>query len=131
MNSDGTSKGNGERYLTETQSEHFRIFDYLKSLLVAKPGYYRVIVFMISPYTIVQSNNQITKAQADSLFTAGADRPLARLLSYEFSANYGCSALIYQFVKPNEEDPAEELQPSPLTCRSHLEKAGIWANILK
>jgi len=125
INPDGTSKGNGERYLTETQSGHFGIFDYLKSLLIAKPGYYRVIVFIISPYVIVQSNNQITKAQADSFFTAGADRPLARLLSYQFSDKYACTALIYQFVKPNEEDPAKELQPSQLPVEVIFNKQGF------
>lgn len=131
INSDGTPEANGDRYLTGTQSQHFGMLDYIKSLFIAKPGYYRVIVFMISPYFIVQSNSEITKAQADSLFTAGADRPLERIISYEFSDRYECTALIYQFVKPNEEDPAKELQPSQLTCQTHLEKAGIWMNLSK
>lgn len=131
INKDGTPKNGAERYLTgDKDKPQFSLKEYLSSLLKAKPGYYRVMVFVISPYAITQDKIGLTKTQADSTFNAGATKPLGELLDKEFTADYDCTTLVYAFVKPNEEDPASELQPSPLTCQVHLEKSGIWPNLL-
>jgi hypothetical protein len=129
INLDGTSDSQ-QRYSTKTNRiTTFNIFNYLRSLFVASPGYYRVIVFIFSPYPIVQSQLQINKFQFDSIYTAGSDRPYLKVLPYEFSKDYECTAFIYEFIKPNKEDPPYQENPSPITCQLHLEKSGILSNL--
>lgn len=131
MNDDGTSVQGMDRYATNKNwATSFTLADYLKSLFVAKPGYYRLIVFTLCPYSITQANNTLTKSKADSLFAAGADRPEDNIMNYSFSKRYECTALIYQFIKPNQVDTAREFDPSTLTCQQHLDKSGIWPKLL-
>lgn len=128
INEDGTPDLKA-RYLSGDRNESFS--DYLLSLVRAKPGYYRVIVFIVSPYSIIQSKRELTKQASDSLYSEGSDRPYAYILPFHFSNNYQCTALIYQYKKSNQVDNAKEVIPSSLTCIQHLTKAGIWSNLLK
>jgi len=103
--------------------------DYMASLFRAKPGYYRMIVFMLSPYPVVQSDQSMSRQGSDSLFARGADRPAPNMESFPFSDRYACTALIYEYKKPNQEDAPKLVTPSPLTCEAHLKKAGIWQKL--
>lgn len=131
MNENGTSAQGEERYSTQQNRQHaFNIRDYFTSLFFARPGYYRLIVFMLCPYTVTQTNHGITKSTADTIFSNGADRPEEEILQYAFSQRYQCTVLIYQFIKPNQVDSAKEFDPSALTCQQHLEKSNIWPQLL-
>src|SRR5690606_19054147 len=70
--------------------------DYFMELFHPKPQYYRIIVFMISPVSIVQSRETMTAEAGRQLFERGADRPLTSLLHMPFSSSYECTALIYE-----------------------------------
>lgn len=126
INEDGTSDLTA-RYLSEYK--YRKLSDYLLSLIRAKPGFYRVIVFVISPYAITQSKQALSKQGSDSLYSEGSDRPYQEILSFPFSDKYQCTSLIYEFKKPNEEEDAKEILPSSITCMEHLTRAKIWSHL--
>lgn len=103
--------------------------DYLLSLFRAKPRYFRIIVFMISPTAVVQSGKPMTAAEGKTLFEGGADRPALTIMDFPFSDRYECTALIYECEKPNQEDDQVLVSPSALPCETHLKMAGIWQKL--
>lgn len=115
------------RYVEHSSYNGFS--DYVASLFRAKPGFYRMIVFVLSPYPLLQSDRALSRQGSDSLFARGADRPAPNMETFPFSDRYACTALIYEYKKPNQEDAPRLVAPSPLTCEAHLRKAGIWQKL--
>ncbi len=128
MNEDGSSDLKN-RYVEGTESD--KLWDYLKSLIKASPGFYRSIVFIISPNPIRQSTKGLSREASDSLFQNGTDRPYYEILSYPFSKRYECTALIYQYKKMNEVDDAVEISNAALPVIEQLSKAKIWSGLSK
>lgn len=126
MNEDGTSDLQN-RYVDGARPDKF--WDYIKSLIKARPGFYRSIVFIISPYPVIQSREGLSRDGSDSLYKSGSDRPYFEILNYTFSKLFECTALIYQYKKPNEVDGVFEINNSPMTVTDQLTKAGIWPGL--
>lgn len=124
IDSDGKPKP--DRWAVEpTRSRPFSLSDYLKALFTATPGYYRLVVFVVSPDSIVPSDVEVTAEEAFEWFTLGGDRLPEWIGRVDF-AGYACTALIYEFERSTEEDKPEIRSPGRIQARVHLELAGIW-----
>jgi hypothetical protein len=126
ISADGASKAPPARWSAEApRLEHFSLSDYVRALLTADPGYYRVVVFVVTDVPFAQSGAEPTMDQAQKWLGGGLNVLPASIASTPFSPNTVCTALIYEFTQSESRHPAL-LLPSPLDAHTHLVKSGLW-----
>src|SRR5262249_42008615 len=104
--------------------------DYLAALLSAKPGFYRVIVFIVTNVPFTQSDKKIGEEEAKAWTTRGANSLPENIKRQVFQSDFSCATLIYEFKKETADDKAEYVK-STLTGLQHLEKSTIFGNLSK
>jgi hypothetical protein len=134
FNPDGTCKEHPPRWeVTPTKSGGFVVTKYITDLFKAKPGKYRVIVFVVTDQSFAQENRRVTSAEAREWLRDGANRLSLEIAIQPFSAEHACTALVYEFTR-DENGPAAMLlsassTPPGLPARIHLEKAKLWEKL--
>lgn len=130
INRNGTSKAISERYSIGVRSlTKFSLGQYINALFNAREGFYRVIVFIVTPYPFSQAEQTVSREQADEWLRSGVNKLPFKIARIPYANNYSCTALIYEFVqKGMAEKPALKI-PSRLTGKQHLEKARIWEQL--
>jgi hypothetical protein len=110
-----------------TATESFSLISYLLALFRAKPGYYRLIVFIVTDNPFAQSDKAITSSKAVEWLHSGLNilPPFVREIPY--SPNFVCTAMIYEFKSEGDESIPQILLPSHLDAATHLSQSGIWA----
>jgi hypothetical protein len=128
IESDATSKRGRERWaLTTSRLVRFSLSSYLAALFRATPGYYRVIVFLVTPYPFAQSAAEVTQEEAMKWLSEGFNCLPGSIGDLDYSAEgYACTALIYEFERAAETEGARIQLPGRIPGRTHLVKAGIW-----
>jgi len=127
INRDGTSKEPPDRWAVEVQPlRKFSLKEYLTALFFANPGYYRIIVFIVSPHPFSQTDVKVSNIEAMAWHSAGLNELPDGIGALEYSEKYKCTALIYEFEQPNPGEPGKLKDPSNLQGRTHLEKANLW-----
>lgn len=127
MQADGASKAPPERWALEFKPlERFSLESYLRALFTANPGFYRIIVFVVTSQSFSQSPTGVTRDEALKWLQGGLDRLPAELAGRELTDRYACTALIYQFEQPASGEGAKLDVPSDLPGRIHLERAKLW-----
>ena len=131
INQDGTAKGPADRWSLEVpQMRKFSFSAYLTALFRARPGYYRVIVFVVTSKPFSQSNAKVTSKEAELWISSGLNALPEDIARGEYTSAHRCTALIYEF-KRLETQPAKFVDPSELTGQIHLEKSGLLAAFAK
>lgn len=126
ISEDGTSKASPARWSAAApRVEHFSISDYLRALLTANPGFYRVVVFVVTDVPFTESGKPASVADAQKWLTGGANVLPISIANASFGTNTVCTALIYEFTRNAGEGPTQ-LLPSPLDAHTHLIKSGLW-----
>jgi hypothetical protein len=130
INDDGTPKAGIQRWSIEVpRLARLSFTDYIHALFYAPPGYYRVIVFLITPHAFVQREEPVTAEQANHWAVEGGNLLPSSIASQHFSTEaYNCTAIIYEFARRTESDEPKILAPGRLQGRIHLEKAGGHIN---
>ena len=127
VESDGSPKQGPQRWIIEPQAlDRFSLTAYLAALFRATPGYYRVIVFVVTPYPFVQSGQKVTPEEANEWLSKGLNRLPEAICNIYLSEEYTCTALIYEFERSSETEEATLRYPGRIDGRTHLVKAGIW-----
>lgn len=129
INQDGTPKMPPARFALEPeQVSVFRPMDYLKALLNGVPGYYRVIVFILTDTPFQASGAKATEAQATAWVSSGVNVLPRTIGDLPFTRDVNCTALVYEFMrKPGADSDATEFaMPGHLDAMTHLQKSGIW-----
>jgi len=124
MNENGTSKESG-RWSVNPEIKIFSLRDYLQALFTAPHGHYRVIVFAVTTHPVRTSEEEVTRQQVTGWLSGGYRSLPNEIGRREFSVNYKCTALIYEF-KGNGKQSAF-VDPSELQGRTHLIKSGLLA----
>jgi hypothetical protein len=118
---DGTSKPVPDRWeLNVDLPDNFG--DYLRSLVNAPKGYFRVIVFLVTDINLAAANNNINRDALVELVSNGY-RYLPSLDNSTFTPNHRVTALIYEYKKVQGMDPV--LVTNRLTAKTHLVKSGL------
>lgn len=129
---DGTPKSGMERWSLKVDPvSQFSLGAYLKALFTAQPGYFRLIIFVISPDAVLTSDQPLEETQASTLLTFGMPQLPNRFDDEIFTAKHNCTALIYEFEKEKGIKEAKTLIPSSIPGAEHLAKAGIWKQLKK
>jgi hypothetical protein len=131
INLDGTPKTPPARWeLAMGPLRRFSLAGYLKVLLTASPGYHRIIVFIVTSHPFSQTDANVNEEQATNWLEGGFERLPSAVSELEFTEEYGCTALVYEFRTASGIVPTLSV-PSHLPGRIHLERANIWSALAK
>jgi hypothetical protein len=104
----------------------FSLENYIKRLLYAERGRYRLVTFVVTDMSFPTSDQTLTAKRASDLARRGALVLQAEEASQTYTPQFHTTALIYEFVKTNRPE-AQFVNPSSLPGWNHLEKAKIVA----
>jgi hypothetical protein len=124
IDEDGTSLDDADRWSVETSFGKLSWKKYLKSLFFSTPGYFRIIVFVVTDQPFTTSGEKVSKDAATKWLHKGLNVLPKEIGKVNFTSDYNCTALIYEFKKPESED-AFLLLPSSVTGSTHLKKSKI------
>lgn len=103
----------------------FSLGAYLRALFTAEPGYYRIVVFIVTEASFSEAEESISAEEARSWGAHGLKALPDSIAARAYHAGVVCTAMIYQFERrPGRQ--AEPLVPSPLDARAHLVQSGLW-----
>lgn len=125
INSDGTPITE-QRWLSADSSAGFSLEGYLRRLLYADPGRYRLVVFAVTDIPFSTSGEAMTARDASRMVSKGVNILPQTISTDLYSPQHRCTALVYEFRKTTAPQP-ELVAPSPLPGRDHLVKARMWA----
>ncbi|MEO6222601.1 MAG: hypothetical protein ABIP90_05075 [Vicinamibacterales bacterium] len=97
--------------------------DFLKALVVAPTGNYRVIAFIVTDVPWQQNAARPTDEQAEQWLSTGLNALPAAVRDMRYTADYQSTALVYQFAKDTA--GARFVEVSSADTIEHLDKAGL------
>jgi hypothetical protein len=101
--------------------------EFIRALMHAPPGLYRVIVIAVTSATITETEHEPSPQEAEGWLHRGEKFLPAWLAKRPLAADSHCEALVYEFRRPQKhEDPPEFLPTSSLGAPKHLAGAGLW-----
>jgi hypothetical protein len=126
INVDGSPVfGNGRFDTSYDPLSVFSVGNYLRALFLAPPGYYRVIAFIVTPIPFSATGGPITADTAAMWIAEGANILPPALAGRPYSANFVCTALIYEFEKRDAGSNPEERKPGRLSADVHLTRSRL------
>lgn len=126
IGADGTPSPEPARWSTELPpAENMNLLEFLRALVNAQPGYYRVIVFIVTDQPRSRDGDAATGEEAERWLAQGFDRLPRTIGQLLYGSEYRTIALIYEFRKRSNDSDAVFLENSRTEADTHLEKAGI------
>ena len=130
IDEDGTPKEGMQRWaLKQKPLRSFDLPEYFKRLFFAKVGYYRLIVFVITPYPFHFSKPKISEQEAKEWLHKGLNKLPKKTLKMKISQEYTCTALIYEFEKRDQKPIENVVVPGRLDAMTHLNKSTFLAKL--
>jgi hypothetical protein len=119
------------RWVTDgfASDSDFDLSIFIKRLFVAEIGYYRCIVFIVTPINYQINNNPPSKSEAQGWLFNGALSLPESIKKINLNDQYNYNALIYEFEKSQNANEATFINSSSNTVLVHLQKARILENI--
>jgi hypothetical protein len=133
FNQDGSSKQGNARWAAKpVRNEDFSIANYLKALFMPEAGFFRVLVFVVSPHYYgnnsgVTNNKEGIMGWLDNGYTSLPSIIGNRKLTEDTQIH----ALIYEFKVPDTNKKFTFSKPSELDGTTHLRMAKILDNLKK
>ena len=111
---------------------NFKLSEYLKELFFAKPGRYRIIMFLFSEYVEFEKGKPENNSKniRDQVFDAGSPN-----LNFQYSKKavpsnrYKLNVLVYEFEHSRKSGEVNFLVESAIQGRDHIKAAGIWSSL--
>jgi hypothetical protein len=123
---DGTPLNPPERW-TRAGVREDGVASLVWGLFFARPGYYRVIVFVIGGRPFAKGVNPATEEEATSWLTKSVDRLPPEIARLPYDSAEGCTALIYEFEAKQERQRSIAERPGRIPAKIHLERSGLLA----
>jgi len=125
---DGSPKPPPGRFLEEIGPlPEFSLSAYIEALFTADPGYYRVLVFTVTPQPFVQKERTVSRSEASAWLHGGASKLPESIASREYTQDYLTTALVYEFEQPGRgQQPFFHTAPL-VPGEAHLRQARIWS----
>lgn len=127
FNDDGTSKKGPARWSESLKdNSDFSLKNFLKNLVNAKKGFYRIFVFIFSDEIITSSSKKVGVNEARGWLESGANKIPKSLSDYVYNKeDYNMEAFVYEFKKNENDTLAYQVNPSRLSAQDHLNKSNI------
>jgi Caspase domain len=103
----------------------FSLADYISQLFFARAGYYRVIVFVSTPNAFAEAAEPPSAGDAARWVRSGLNTLPGDARALPYTPDFTLTALIYEFQHSSEGHSAEQLVPSRLPGRTHLERGQL------
>ena len=126
IRADGTPSPEPARWSADMPSvASMTLLEFIRALVNAQPGYYRVIVFIVTSRPWPRTGATPTGAEADQWLARGFNRLPESVGLLPYGPAYRTTALVYEFRKVSNGAVATLLEPSPTSAHEHMAKAGI------
>jgi hypothetical protein len=126
IKADGTPSSEPARWSTDLPVvANMTLFEFVRALINAQPGYYRVIVFIVTNQPWSRTGTQPTGVEADRWLAEGFTWLPESIGKLPYGPDYRTTALVYEFRKASKDATATLLEPSLTSADDHLKKAGI------
>jgi prepilin-type N-terminal cleavage/methylation domain-containing protein len=130
INSDGTPKDPLERWSMAVEPlRRFSLQEYLKALFLTSPGYYRIIVFIITPHPFSQSEARLNPNEAMDWLRGGLNVLPTAVGEIVYTDEYKSTALVYEFERLEAGAEPNLMVPGRLTAQTHLKKSALWNSL--
>jgi len=123
---DGTPVPVGRWSVEQPTLPRLSLSEYLRALFTASPGYYRMIVFVVTDKPFGATNETISASTANQWLADGFNILPEDILLKPLPPHFAFTALVYEFRREPGGKPYE-LEPSDLDARTHLTRCGLWA----
>ncbi|WP_298862359.1 hypothetical protein [uncultured Gimesia sp.] len=129
---DGKSKAPPDRWVTDTRPmRDFSLGAYIRALFTASPGYYRIIVFIVTPVLFDQTDQEVSRDEAMAWLRSGLNNLPDNVGAQEYTQSQVCTALIYEFKQPEKGTEAKLSESGQFSGIEHLTNAGLLAELKK
>jgi hypothetical protein len=128
---EGTPLTSVARWSTQiAEMKNFTPAEYLRALLTAPAGYFRVIVFVITPHSFTSSAERANFSVVELWSRAPGHTSLpSGVRDLAFTADYQVTALVYEFLKTKSGDKPTTSIPGRHTANVHLDRTGILSKL--
>ncbi|MCB0586683.1 MAG: hypothetical protein KDD06_15345 [Phaeodactylibacter sp.] len=133
INAEGIALQGQERWQDYPSSNDFDgILNYLRSLVLPKPGYFRLFAFAITDQPVKSTGGQFDKKQARDWLENGGFWLPELIGNKAFDSGYHAGVFVYEFEAPQTTKKlSERCYPSLLSVEGHLDRSGILQYIKK
>jgi hypothetical protein len=126
IEADGTPSPEPARWSAELpQVGHMNLLQFVRALVGASPGYYRVIVFIITNQPWSRTGEKPTGREAEQWLAKGFSWLPESIGRLPYGPDYRTTAVVYEFQKVSRDANAILLKPCPTSADDHLARAGI------
>lgn len=131
INKNATSKNPPNRWKDGIVSNYFSFSEIIASIFEAQPGYFRVIVFIVTDVGFSQSNKDLDWPTLKELITISHNVLPKSMAKLSFTNEYNVTALIYEYKLPENSSEAKLQKPSAHSAKTHLVKSKLWSELIK
>lgn len=119
------SKGSSRWESGILPAAEFTLKDYLKALLHGRRGYYRALLFVVTPHPVSPQPGQSSADQVRQLSRRGALALPYEIGLLEFSKKHKVTVLIYEFEKYEDDAQPALVTPGRLPGDVHIRQSGV------
>jgi len=101
------------------------LIEFVRALVNAPPGYYRVIVFIVTNQPWPRTGEKPTGDEAKQWLAEGFTWLPPSIGELPYGPDYRITALVYEFKKASKDENATLIELSAISADDHLKKAGI------
>ena len=112
--------------LREVDRDKVNFLTYIRNLFWVPPGYYRMVVFIVTDQRFEAIGDPIDRDSAVSFLKRGFNDLPDIYADMIYSKRYRTTALIYEFLKDQQNKVARVITPGRLDAYSHLNKIGWY-----
>ena len=125
INEQGESLPPPARWSVETASQKELSWkEYIRRLFFTTQGYFRIIVFVVTDRPFAASDDKVSREVAMDWVLHGMNVLPAKIGGMSLSASSNCTALIYEYQKPESGKPILHI-PGRLTGFDHIKHSKI------
>jgi hypothetical protein len=130
IRSDGTpSLGPARWRAARPGVTNMTLFGFIRALASAPPGYYRVIVFIVTNQPWARTGEKPTGGEAERWLAEGFNSLPQSIGKLTYESDYRTRALVYEFKKVSKDTRATFLESSLISADDHLQKTGISGSL--
>jgi hypothetical protein len=108
-----------------SEMKAFTLTEYLKALITAQPGYYRVIAFIVSSQPFSTTDDRAKFSTIQNWVNKGISSLPKKIKSQKYSDEHQTTVLVYEFLKRKTTDEPSTSIPCRHIAKVHLEKTKI------
>lgn len=128
---DGVPKKDPNRWNTSLMSNKYVGWEYIAATLLPNPGFFRVIVFIVTDVPFVPKPIKVDQETAQSWLYEGSSGFPEQLKEVGFNNSFKVFALVYEYEQKNAKSDAFLINPSKYNAQAHLSKSHVWDDLLE